>query len=533
MKAYSGNLFLKALHALNQRERLVLYGALAVFVISSLTYAGLIYRTRTYAVPAEGGAYREGIVGQPSFINPVIPTTETDRVMARLMFASLEDMAENIKRSDDGKTWNVRLRDNIFWHDGNKVTADDIVFTVDVIHNPDSRSPLRESFDGVGVSRVSELEAQFALQNPYAFFKEDHLRSLRPIPKHLFADLPVTNYQLTPYGLSPVGSGPYRVVSHKKDARGFIEAFELRANEQYFTHRPYIDRFTFKFFRKDSELVGAYNLGRIDGFGLPSAEPLKERPIIIRHSAHYLSSSRYYAVFINQSLAPDKLGELDVRRALSGAVGRNELVGRIFDGHAIPFFGPTSLSRDSLSSYDPVALKDLELNIVVPDEPFLVKTAGEIKVDWEVLGAKVNLVVRSLRDIREDILRNTNYEMILFGNIVKEGNDLFAFWHSSKRFFPDQNLALYQDSGTDALLEEYRRTFDTSARAGLLGQISNRISAEVPAVFLYSPDYVFITTPNLRGIDDGRIINTSDDRFADVAEWFVKSRRTLRAPIGE
>src|SRR3989344_4265637 len=531
MKTTSKSFFLRILGTLSKKERLVLYSALAIFSISALTYGGLIYKTKTYVIPTPGGTYREGIVGQPSFVNPIIPTTETDRAISRLLFASLEEMAESIKSSTDGKTWNVRLYDNILWHDGTKLTADDIVFTVDVIHNPDSRSPLRGSFDGVEVSRVSELEVQFTLQNSYAFFKEDHLRSLRPIPKHLFVDLPVTNYQLTPYGLSPVGSGPYKVVSHDKDSGGFIKSFKLKANEEYFTHPPYITNFVFKFFRKDSELISSYNLGQIDGFGLSTAEPLEERPIIIRHSAHYLSSSRYYAIFINQSLAPEKLKELSVRRALSGAVGRNELVDEVFEGHAIPFFGPTNIAGNSFTSYDSEALKGLELNLVVPDEPFLVQTAEEIKVDWEALGAKVNLVVRSLRDIREDVLRNTNYEMILFGNIVKEGNDLFAFWHSSKRFFPDQNLALYQDSSTDSLLEEYRRTFDVASRTGLLEQISSRISAEVPAIFLYSPDYVFITTPNLQGVDDTHIINTGDDRFADVTEWFIKSKRTFREPI--
>ncbi|MCR4260836.1 MAG: hypothetical protein NUV96_00610, partial [Candidatus Colwellbacteria bacterium] len=249
------------------------------------------------------------------------------------------------------------------------------------------------------------------------------------------------------------------------------------------------------------------------------------------HTDHYLSSSRYYAIFINQSVAPEKLKELSVRRALSGAVGRGELVKEVFGNHATPFFGPTSMTENSFASFDPDVLKDLELNLVVPDEPFLVETADKIKVDWEALGAKVNLIVRSLRDIEEDVLRNTNYEMILFGNIVKEGNDLLSFWHSNERFYPGLNLALYQDSNTDSLLEEYRRTFDASSRTNLLEQISNRISAEVPAIFLYSPDYVFIATPNLQGMDDSRIMNTSDDRFTNVVEWFVKSKRTFREPI--
>ena len=96
MKIPSRSFFLKALYSLTKNERLVLYGVTAIFSLAALTYGSLLYKTKTYAIPSEGGTYREGIVGQPSFVNPIIPTTETDRAMARLIFSSLEEMAESI-----------------------------------------------------------------------------------------------------------------------------------------------------------------------------------------------------------------------------------------------------------------------------------------------------------------------------------------------------------------------------------------------------------------------------------------------------
>lgn len=533
MKVLNPRIAIKLFRTLSSKEKIVFLSAFVILVASSLTYGVLIYKTKTYPVPAHGGTYREGVVGQPAFINPIIPTTETDRVMSRLVFASMTEMAETIKRSDDGTTWNVRLNEGITWHDGTELTADDVIFTVDVIHNPESRSPLRGSFEGVSVSRVSKLEVQFTLENPYAFFKEDHLASLRPIPKHIFADLPVTNYKLSPFGLSPVGSGPYEITSHEKDARGFIEEFNLRAYEDYFAGESYISKLVFKFFRKDTELISSYNLGQIDGFGLSTTEPLAERAIIIRHEPHYLNSSRYYAVFINKSVAPEDLSAVGVRRALSAATGRTEIVDDVFDGHATPFFGPTTLSEDQQPATSNDLLQDLDLNLVVPDEPFLTKTAQELETDWEVAGANVNLIVRSLRDIQEDILRNTSYELLLFGNIVKESNDLFAFWHSSKRFFPDQNLALYQNEDIDALLEEYRRTFNEDVRDNILQTVSDEIASDYPAIFLYSPNYVYISTPALGGFDDTKVINTSDDRFSDITNWYVRSHRSLQPLIEE
>ncbi len=521
----------KLLKVFSRKEKMLFFSTLIILVTSGLVLGTLFIKNRAYTIPVAGGTYREGIVGQPSFINPIIPTTETDRALSRIVFASLAEMAESIKHSEDGKIWNVRLKENVLWHDGNKLTADDVVFTVDIIHDPESRSPLRASFEGVEAKRVSELEVEFTLQNTYAFFEEDHLRSLRPIPKHIFAEIPVINFKISPFGLGPIGSGPYQVVNYEKDQRGFIETFQFKANQKYFEKPPYITKLIVKFYKEDPDLVSAYNLGQIDGFGVGTAEPITEHTILIRYQPHYLNSSRYYAIFINPGLAPEAVRDEEIRKALSGTVRRERIIEGVLDYRGLPLYGPTTLNSDPAETYDVEKLKDLELKVVVPDEPFLIKTAEAIKQDWELVGARVTLEVRSLRDIQEEVLRNTNYPFILFGNVVKESGDLFAFWHSSKRFFPDQNLALYQNSGVDSLLEEYRRTFDPDIRKSILTEISDRIAQDIPAIFLYSPQYVYITNPSLGGFDDTKIINTGDDRFADITQWFVKSRISFSPPV--
>ena len=405
MKPIFQNPIVRLVKTFSRTERLVFYSALIVLVVSGLTYSVLALRTQTYNTPSYGGTYREGVIGQPSFINPIIPSTpEIDPTIARLVFSSLLDMAETIRSSDDGLVWNVRLEDGITWHDGEKLTSEDIIFTVDVIKNPESRSPLNPSFQGVNVRRVSELEVEFSLPNPYAFFEEEHLASLRPIPKHIFESLPVSNYKLTPYGLNPVGSGPYKISSHDRNPRGFITELTLESNDDYFTKPAFIENFVFKFFQKDSELIRAYNVGQIDGFGLATTEPLLEKEVIIRHTPHYLNSSRYYAVFINQSVAPPELQNLSVRQALASSVSRSKLVEEVFDSHAIPFFAPTNFG-DALSQGESASteLEGLELSLVVPNEPFLVKTAESLQRDWGAAGATVNLDIKSLRDIQEDV----------------------------------------------------------------------------------------------------------------------------------
>lgn len=516
------------IRALSQKERFILLGASILFLASAASYSVLYVQSKTEVRASQGGEFKEGVVGQPAFINPVVPTTEADRDISRLIFTSVAQSAESIKRSDDGKTWTVRLKENILWHDGVKLTTDDIIFTLDLIENPEVKSPLFPSFQGVTAERVSELEVKFVLQSPYAFFETDHLNNLRILPKHIFNDIPAANLKLSSYGLKPVGSGPYKVESHKTDMNGIITELKLKANKDYFDGRPNIDTFTFKFYRNTADLIKSYNLGQIDGFGIGSAEPLTEGEVSIRRELHPLPSLRYYAIFINPTLSPKEMNKLEVRRAMSSVVDRDRIIKEVFLGYATPFYGPTNLTPNPVQGSKPELLRGLKLNLVVPAEPFLIKTAQIVKENWESNGAEVSLQILSAKDIQENILRKSNYEMILFGNITKESEDLFAFWHSSRRFYPDQNLALYQNKGVDANLEAFRKNFDPAGRLTLLKSISNTVSADVPAIFLYSPQYIYVTSPQLGGIDENLSINTSDDRFTDVANWYVKTKRVFK-----
>ncbi len=513
-------------NAWSRNERLVFWGALIVFITTFSIAASFYIQDNTVSVPKRGGEFREGIVGQPIFINPALPGSEADRDLSRLVFSSVTDIADSIKLDEDERTYNVRIKENIRWQDNEKLTSDDIIFTLETIQDPSARSPLFVSFHGVGAERVSELEVKFTLQNPYAFFIKDHLKNFLIIPKHIFADTPVENMQFSIYGLKPVGSGPYKVASHKSDEKGVINQMSLEENENYFGEKPYIPEMTFKFYRNSAELLRAYNSGQIDGFGLSTAESLGE--VKLRHNVYYLATSRYYAAFFNQSASNEKLKDLKVRRALSLTFDRAALVEDIFKSRATPLYGPTTLSEAPNYAIDTSLLKGLELSITAPEEPFLVKTANTLKSAWESHGAVINLKILPLKNIQEEVLRTTDYELLLFGNIVKESQDLFAFWHSSRRFYPDQNLALYQNKNVDAELETYRKTFDEQKRLTLLEKISDMISSDAPAVFLYSPDYLYIATSNLGGIDTTKTINTASDRFADVTKWYVKTKRAFK-----
>lgn len=513
--------------AMTSRERLVFYGAFLVVAISAIAMIVIYVQANSYLVGDTGGELREGIASQPVIINPVTPVTQADRDISQLVYSSVNDLADSITLSPDNRTYTVHLKQNVFWSDGERLTADDVIFTVQAIQNPNNNSPLYRSFEGVQVTRVSALEVTFSLPAPYAFFQQDQLQNLLVIPEHIFANIPVQNWHLSVYSLKPVGSGPYVAEDYSTAPDGTITSITLAANNRYFGTVPNISTLVFKFYKDPQSLVAAYNTGQIDSFGLSTYDPVISN-LAVRYTPYYLNSYRYYAIFINPATAPQQLQDIKVRSALSALIDRTAIVNNVLDGHGQVLYGPTTLAQNPVQSYSTSTLNGLSLQLTVPNDPFLVKTADMIQADWATAGVNLTLNVLPVETIQEDTLKNSDYSLLLFGNITDSSQDLFAFWDSSQRFYPDQNLSLYSSKSVDAALEQYRSTFDPTQRAQLLNTISNKIASDLPAIFLYSPDYLYIATPNLGGFSSNKYISVASDRFSDVTSWYINTKRVFR-----
>lgn len=530
-------------------------GALLAAVFA-LAFLGINAVNRlTVEIPVRGGSFTEGVVGQPTYINPVIAASEADRDLVALVFASVHDLAEKIEAERDGRAWKVRLKDNAAWHDGRLITSDDIIFTIEKIQDPESRSPLAAGWRGVVAERVSEREIRFNLAAPYVFF-EDNLKRLHPVPKHLFADIPLANWRLSVYNLEPVGSGPFRFESSDKRRDGFITAYRLKAFDGYANGRPYIDSFVVKFYSDEERLVSAFNLAQLDGIG--GVEPSLLPKLRLRYELHSLTAPRYYAVFWNSSINP-VLRDKNVRLALAQAVNRNELTSAIFDGNAMVSYGPIPPTFDSfetaltnLASYSEEAANAtldntgwergddgfraktsgkektlIEFNLIVPEAPFLKETAERLKAAWERIGVKVRVILLNPQDVANEVIRTRNYESLLYGNILGGNPDLFSFWHSSQRFSPGLNLSLYENKTADKLIETIRQESDPGTRSEDLRTLQSLILQDQPALFLYSPNYLYVAARSLRGFELISLV-TPPDRFQGVEKWYVKTARTFQ-----
>jgi ABC-type transport system substrate-binding protein len=309
------------------------------------------YINHTNVAPALGGTYIEGVVGQPRFINPIYgETNDTDRSLIDVVFSGImtydnqghivKDLADNYTVSDDGKTYTFQLKNNIYWHDGKPLTADDVVFTVKTIQNSDYKSPLRANWIDVDVQKVSEKSFSFILRTPYNFFLENC--TLKIIPKHIWENISPENFALSSYNLQPIGSGPFSFVSLNQTNTGFIKTLQLTSNRRYYNHPSYISNLSFAFFEKKEDLVAAANAAQINGFTLSSLDDNEidaEKEVKQswsnnqKFSVYSFNLPRYFAVFFNLQTASNQksniLTDSNIRKALSYSINKEELVQKI------------------------------------------------------------------------------------------------------------------------------------------------------------------------------------------------------------
>lgn len=549
--------------ALSNVEKRVLWSAIFLVVVGAVGLLVFLIRNYTVSVPARGGAYSEGMVGQPSYVNPVLAASESDQALTRLIFANLKDLSSSVNASADGRTVQVYLKQDLLWSDGQPLTSDDVIFTLQSIQNPDSRSPLAGLFERVRADRVSALQVDFHLEN---VMLASSILELRPAPKHLYGDIPLANWRLSNYNLKPISSGPYVFSSHDAGSDGFITAYRLTANNAYVGTKPYLQRVNLFFFHNKEEVLDAFNNGQIQGFGTIDPGLLSgiQRP----YDTARFSTPTVYNVFWNQTTNP-ALGPIEIRWALGLAVDREKILnalqgyGRISKGPLPPALAPPAetmttasttasssiANSSSTAALDPAQILEkkgwkkgddgiwgkkvgkatlrLEFSLTVPDIGFLKDAAQELATEWGAFGAKVNLKVLPPDASLMAVITNRGYDGLLFGNTVRGAGDLYPFWHSSERFSPGLNLAVYRNSKVDTLLESLRKEGNEARRQASLRTVSGLIADDEPAVFLFSVDSLYVYSKNLEGVSGGFLDNPAD-RLEQLPQWYMNTARRLK-----
>ena len=150
----------------------------------------------------------------------------------------------------------------------------------------------------------------------------------------------------------------------------------------------------------------------------------------------------------------------------------------------------------------------------------LKQTADILKEDWTLLGAQVEVQTFDPSDLNQSVINPRKYDALLFGEIINRSLDLFAFWHSSQRN-TGYNVAMYTNSKADTLLEDARQISDKDARLKKYTLFEKEIKNDVPAIFIYSPEFIYILPPKINGFESG-LINNRSERFEEIYKWYIE-----------
>lgn len=554
------------IHTLKPKEKITFLLLVCVFVVSVLGALFILNNKMAVEVPYPGGAIYEGIVGTPRFLNPLIAISDADQDIDQLIYAGLlksdgqgrlvPELAESYAISPNGLTYTFTLKNGLVWHDGQPITTEDVAFTIKAAKTPLIKSPKRANWEGVEVEVQDPRVIKFILKKPYTPFLEN--ATLQILPKHIWEDITPDQISLSQFNIEPVGAGPYRIKKIYRNSSGIINSYALESFNDYALGKPYITNMVLNFYKSESELLANYLNNNIKSMG--SISPKNVTEALRRGSGvRTMTLSRIFGVFFNQN-KNKTLADYSVRKALLLATDKEKIVNEILDGYGtiisypIPpgTFGSMNTGATEEKTYDPEAAKKLleksgwkqnssgffektnkkvttELAITLSTSmtPDLVATAEMLKSMWEAIGIKTEVKTFDIGDFDKNIIRPRDYDALLFGEVAGYDPDPFAFWHSSQRNDPGLNIALYANIAVDRLLEDARATSDPKKQAQKYEAFQKEILEDIPAIFLYSPYYLYATPNYLKG-NDTTHITASSERFAKVNQWYIDTKKVWK-----
>ncbi|MEX2236099.1 MAG: ABC transporter substrate-binding protein [Dehalococcoidia bacterium] len=505
-------------------------------------------------VAAYGGTYVEAAVGTAQRINPLYASPNTvDADISALVFSGLTrlgadgrvlpDLAASWEISEDGREYTFTLRNGAIWHDGEDLTADDVVFTAGVLANEEFNGDpqLGELWQTVSAERVGDLAVRFTLEEPFAPFLAQSAIGI--LPEHLLAGVEVPLLANAPFNERPVGSGPYKLEAI--DGRSAI----LSANEAFQLGSPYIKTIRFDFYPNENSALEAVREGAADGVYLNGAIGRDDVDALSDdHRVHELIASSYTMLYLNWQLPAFQ--EDSVRRAIAFAIDREALVDRHLGGRGViadSVIPPGTWAWSAAFSpyeYDPERARalledagwtvradgvrvrgdaELVFDLITNNDSTRSAVATQIASDLQAIGIRVNFSTSGSTSLYEQVLQPHNYQMALFGFAQGTDPDPFPAWHSSQAD-GGANISAYSDPLADEDLVGARLSVDNDRRAELYVRFQQTFYERQPGIVLFYSTNLYVVPEDLHGFAPA-VQFSAASRFSNVWQWFVETRR--------
>lgn len=540
---------------------LIVVGCLIVTVGLQLIW---FQKSYTSITPDEGGTYAEATLGPINTLDPLYASTPVEAAASKLLFSSLydydatghlrNDLATSVRANDKGDTYTVKLAPNVKWHDGVVLTAEDIVFTVNLIKNPDTRSVLRTTWQDVSVKAVDDSTVVFTLPSAYAAFP--HALTFAVLPAHILKDIAPSAVRENTFSLAPVGTGPFEFrFLQTVNAKPLHKIAYLKGYENYHKGSPKLNRFELHAFESNEAIASALRSGEVNA-AVDSADIgtfIKSDKFDV--STHPLNGGVYALFNIEQPILKD----LEVRRALQ--LGTNtvsvrkafELVPPALD---LPFIngqiGDSNVPHAQLYDTKKAAeLLDkagwikqgsirkkgeqkLTLNVVTTKNPDYEKTLEQLAGQWRQLGIDVQTNVVDTKDPAQNFVQNIlqprSYDVLIYELSIGADPDVYAYWHSSQTGKNGLNFSNYKGGVADDTLSSARSRSEPGLRELKYKTFAQQWLDDAPAIGLYQSTMSYVHTKKVFSLGKDAKFIAPQDRYENILYWSAGQKSVYNTP---
>jgi len=466
------------------------------------------------------------------------------------------DVAESWGKNEEGTIYNITIRADAVWHDGEPITSDDVIFTIDRMKGVGSLYPqdIKDLWSRIEVTRLNEKNLKFSIPEPYAPFM-DYL-TFGLLPKHILESVLPEDMMSAEFNIAPIGSGPYQF-DHLLLDNGQITGVVLKVAEDYYGKVPYIPQVVFRYYPSPASALDAYEQGDVLGVSRITPDILEEalkNPSLGMYSSQMPQVSMVLLNLNNPEV--EFLQNPNVRRALLMSINRQRIISQVMGGQAIIADGPifpgswAYYEGTERVEYDPegaIALlkaegfiipasggevranesQSLRFTMLYPDEEQHTRMAEILQTSWLGIGVQADLQAMPYDQMVLNALNSRDYQVALIDlNLARTPDpDPYPFWHQSEAT-GGQNYSQWDNRTASEYLEQARVTSDYTVRKRLYRNFQVIFGKELPSLPLFYPVYTFGVDLQVRDVQVGPLFEVSD-RFSTISNWNLVQRRTL------
>ncbi len=468
-----------------------------------------------------GATLQLSLSANPSRLNPILATDSASGEITSFLFNGLvkfdkyqkkiiPDLAKDFYFQND-TTLVFHLRKDVFWHDGKKFTADDVIFTYQLLISKKIASPYSSGFRFVqDVKKIDAYTIEVIYKKPY--FKALETWMMGILPAHILKN--EKNIMNSSFNTHPIGTGPYKLQKLE-----FSKDIILSANKEYFEHTPYIDKISFHVIADSMTRFLMLKSYKLD---IGSLSPIEyEKKLdgnFFKHFNIYENISLSYT-YLGFNLRRKKFQDPRVREALSLAIDRDEIVNIMFFGHAKVCRGPflptsaafnpnvkkprrdlkkaKALLKEAGYTKEHPLVFEIATSNSNPTRPYV---AQILQHQLKQAGVIVKLRIMEWQAFLNMVVFPHKFDTVLLGWGLSPTPDPRLFWHSKSDVKGGFNFIGYHNKELDKLIDQSEEIVDREKLAKVWQKMFAMIVKDNPYLFLYIPSSISAVNKEIKGI---------------------------------